>query len=128
MHLRLTLLVLTLFAGPALALDPHLAASLEKLDPATRLIQLCDVESMERIDDGSGTLAPDRAMIDAYARPTISGDTVAGDGAALRSRGKWFHFSFKCTATRDHLKVESFSYKLGAEIPRDQWQRLGLFD
>jgi hypothetical protein len=119
---------LILCAGPSLALDPKLAASLKELDPTTRLIQVCDLESMDRIDRDSSKLHPDRVMVDALGPPRINEDTVSGDGAALRSRGKWFHFSFKCSATADHLKVKSFTYKLGAEIPRAQWEKLGLFD
>jgi len=107
--------------------QPGFALDLADLDPTTRLIQTCDLESMKQIERGPDKLHPDRAMIDALAATTIAGDTAKGEGA-VRSDGKWFRFSFECTADADHLHVESFSFSLGAAIPRNQWERFGLFD
>ena len=103
------------------------ALDLGDLEPDTRLIQTCDLESMKQIENGPGTLHPDRAMIDALSAATITGNTAKGEGA-VRSDGKWFRFSFECTADAEHLRVKSFSFSLGDAIPRQQWERFGLFD
>lgn len=114
-------------AAPSLAMDPRFAASLKKLDPETRLEQVCDLEAMSRIDRDASPYHPDRAKTDVVSHPQHAGDTVKGSGGAFRSKGRWYSFSFECKGTPDHMKVLSFSYKIGALIPESKWAALGLW-
>jgi hypothetical protein len=121
-------LIAALFSTvPALAMDPRFAASLKKLDPETRLEQVCDLEAMSRIDRDTNPYHPDRAKTDASSHPQHTGDTVTGKGGAFRSKGRWYSFSFVCKGTPDHMKVLAFSYKIGELIPESKWAALGLW-
>lgn len=70
---------------------------------------------------------PDRAKSDVISHPQHSGNTLTAGGGAFREKGKWYHFSFVCKATPDHLRVLSFSYKIGDQIPEEKWSSLGLW-
>jgi hypothetical protein len=116
-----------LVPAPAVALDARFAAALKKLDPQTRLEQVCDLEAMSRISRDSNPYRPDRAKTDVLSHPKHTGDTVTGSGGAFRSKGKWYAFSFTCKGTPDHMNVVSFTYKIGAPIPESKWAALGLW-
>jgi hypothetical protein len=62
------------------------------------------------------------------AEPQVRQDTVEAKAGAFRSRKKWYTLTYRCTATPDHLKVVSFNYTIGAEIPATQWAGYGLWD
>lgn len=119
-----------LLAAPSFAQDrqqKHLEAILKRLDPATRLEQVCDAAAMSRIARDHKEFRIDRSMASALEEPRAKGDTLTGKGAAFRSRGKWYQYSFTCQATPDRLRVISFEYKLGDEIPEAQWSKHGLY-
>jgi len=101
--------------------------SLEHLDPMTRLEQLCAIEAMNRVRKDDKTYRPDRAITYALDKPTLDGHTMSGKGGAFRSKGKWYQYSFTCSATPDHKTVSTFTYKIGDPIPEDQWENYGLF-
>jgi len=113
--------------APVLAMDTRFAASLKRLDPQTRLEQVCDLEAMSRIDRDASPHHPDRAKTDVLSHPRHAGDTVTGTGGAFRSKGKWYAFSFTCKGSPDHMKVLSFSYRIGEPIPESKWASLGLW-
>lgn len=113
--------------APLLAADSRFAASLKRLDPATRLEQVCDLEAMRRIDRDANPHHPDRAKTDVISHPQHIGDMVKGSGGAFRSKGKWYAFSFVCKGSPDHMQVQSFSYKIGPLIPESKWAAYGLW-
>jgi uncharacterized protein DUF930 len=119
-HLK-SLAVLLVISSPAFATDARFLASLGKLDPQTRLEQVCDLEAMSRIAQA------DRAKSDVISHPVHSGNTLTADGGAFRQKGKWYWFSFVCKSTPDHLRVLSFSYKVGEVIPEEKWSSYGLW-
>ncbi|MBN9584186.1 MAG: hypothetical protein BGN84_11345 [Afipia sp. 62-7] len=126
------LAVALLAAAPATAesskvMDPRFAASLKKLDPDTRLEQVCDLEAMNRIARDPNPYRPDRAKTDVISHPSHRGDTVTGKGGAFRSKGRWYSFSFTCKGSPDHMSVQAFSYKIGDPIPESKWAALGLW-
>lgn len=109
------------------AIDAALRKSLEELDPETRFVQVCDLAAMDKLAKDQHRYRPEHAMVDYLARPKKNGDTLEGKGAVFRSRGDWYHFSFRCTTSDDHFEVLSFRYEVGAKISRDQWDELSLF-
>lgn len=111
----------------AFATDSHIIAALRRLDPATRFEQACDSEAMTRIRKERASYRPDRAVADAITNTKVTGDTMQGSGAAFRSGGKWYRYSFTCKTSRDRLKVMSFSYKIGSAIPEREWDEYGLW-
>ena len=112
-----------LIASPSQA---DFKSTLSRLDPQTRLEQVCDLEVMRRIRR-TGRYLPDRAKSYVISEPKTSGHTLVAEGAAFRSKGKWYELSFTCKATSDHLKVLSIDYRIGKIIPESRWSGYGLW-
>jgi hypothetical protein len=121
-----SLVLLLLGSAPAFA-DSRFEAMLKRIDPSERLEQACDYAAVTKISRDKNPYHPDRAMIDTLAPPRVTGDTMKGAGGAFRSGGRWYQFSFTCQATPDRLKVLRFDYQVGAVIPEDKWDKLGLW-
>ncbi|AMN42090.1 DUF930 domain-containing protein [Rhodoplanes sp. Z2-YC6860] len=100
--------------------------ALDRLDPQTRLEQICDLEAMNRIKKDQ-KFSPDRAQGAASADPKTDGHKLTATGGAFRSKGDWYELSFVCEATPDHMKVLSFEYQTGKSIPKAKWEEYGLF-
>jgi len=107
--------------------DERFERSLQMLAPAERLEQLCDYTAMTRIRTEKKEFRPDRAVANAMAEPVAKGDTLEVTGGAFRSRKKWYALSYRCMATPDHLKVVTFNYTIGEEIPEAKWVSFGLW-
>ena len=116
-----------MIVAQAAADDARFEKSLQMLDPAERLEQLCDYTAMAQIRKDDPQFRPDRAVANAMAEPKVAGDTIKTTGGAFRSRGKWYALSFTCTATPDHMAVVSFQYTIGPEIPETKWAGFGLY-
>jgi hypothetical protein len=82
---------------------------------------------MNRIGDDDNPFHPDRAKSDVVSSPKHTGNVLTGSGGAFRSGGKWYAFSFECKASPDHMKVLSFTYKIGEPIPESKWSAYGLW-
>jgi hypothetical protein len=103
------------------------AESLKKLDLETRLEQVCDYEAMSRIGRDAKGFRPDRSQSNAVSEPRRDGNTLIAKGAAFRSKGQWYQFSFTCKGAPDHLSVLSFAYQVGEPIPEEKWEDYGLW-
>jgi len=125
--LPISALTLT-FMTSAGAADSRFIASLSKLDPQTRLEQVCDLAAVNQIGRTEKMPKPDRAKANVITPPRHHGDTIEGTGGAFRSGGKWYAFSFTCKGSPDHLKVLSFTYRVGELIPKSKWPEYGLWD
>lgn len=110
-------------AGP----DAHFERVLKLLEPLDRLEQLCDYTAMVQIRKDSRHFHPDRAVASATSAPKISAHRIDANGAAFRSRGRWYELSYSCAATPDHMKVLSFHLTIGKEIPESKWASYGLW-
>jgi hypothetical protein len=119
--------VATVFAAHAAGADARFEKSLQMLAPSERLEQLCDYTAMTQIRKDSRHFRPDRAVADAMSDAKVKGDTIEAKGGAFRSRGKWYKLSYSCTGSSDHLKVTSFRYTIGDEIPEAKWAAYGLW-
>lgn len=103
------------------------AESLKKLDLETRLEQICDYEAMSRIGRDAKGFRPDRSQSNAVSEPKRDGNTLIAKGAAFRSKGQWYQFSFTSKGAPDHLSVISFAYQVGEPIPEEKWEDYGLW-
>ena len=119
---------LSVVAAQASGADEKFEKALLKLDPSVRLEQLCDYTALKQIRADHKDFRPDRAVANAMAEPQVRQDTVEAKAGAFRSRKKWYTLTYSCTATPDHLKVVSFKYAVGAEIPVTKWAGYGLWD
>ena len=121
-------LAILAIAGPAHAMDSALRAGLLKLDPQTRLEQRCDAEVLDRITHDNHQYKADRVVAYAFATPEMTADSIRSSGAAFRSKGEWYRLKFKCETAPDHMEVLDFKYRIGAEIPKDEWTKYNLYD
>ena len=48
--------------------------------------------------------------------------TISAPAAAYRSKRQWYAVSFNCTVAPDYGSVTNFSFKVGASIPRSEWE------
>ena len=108
-------------ASPARAMDNGAAEELKRLDPQTRLEQRCDLEAMERIHKDPAKLVADELVAYAFEEPKVKGDKIRSAGAAFRSKGEWYHLSYTCATSPDHMTVLSFQYAIGQVIPHSEW-------
>lgn len=102
--------------------------SLRHLAPKERMVQLCDLVAMRRIRKELPEFRPDRAVADAIVPTVVDAHQVTAPGGALRSDRKWYALSYTCTLAPDDMKVLSFSYRIGAEIPQSKWAGYGLWE
>jgi hypothetical protein len=123
----LAVVVATIIVTTVAADDARFERSLEMLAPAERLEQLCDFTAMTRIRSEKKEFRPDRAVANAMAESLAKGDTLEVTGGAFRSKKKWYALTYRCTATPDHLKIVTFNYTIGEEIPESKWASFGLW-
>ena len=111
---------------PAFASDSNVERMLQQLDPDARFEQVCDLEAMKHISRDKA-YKPERTVVSALALPKVAGTTMSGTGGAFKSKGQWYQFSFRCETSPDHMKVQTFTYKIGDPIPAEQWEKSGLW-
>lgn len=92
-----------------------------KLDPATRIEQRCDARAMGIVGREHKGYRPDEFVAYAFADPVMRGTQIKAPGGAIRSAGRWYKLSYVCETSSDGLDIKSFSYQLGAEVPRSEW-------
>lgn len=133
---RALFLVLLLSAGGTIgaavpaaraAADAALERSLMKLEPETRLVQICDVAGLTTIAQSKSFPKVDRVLIDAVSPPKHEATRLSGDGGALRQHDGWVRFSYVCMVPKGALKASSFTFQISGAIPKDDWADLGLW-
>jgi len=102
------------------AADSRALTQLQSLNDVDQLDQRCDLEGMER-------LKADKVISYTFSNPVRSDTTVTATGAVFRQGGEWYHLSYACTTSQDHMQIVSFDYKIGARIPHEEWTRLYLY-
>lgn len=111
--------------------ESAVAASLEqqllKLDFEERADQVCVKLGVETIRHEGHLPGADRLMTSIATRAVVVGNVVKAGQAAVRADNHWYKLKFECEVSEDHTKAFSFKYKLGREIPREEWPDLGLW-
>lgn len=101
-------------------------AILPRLAPEERIEQLCGLEAMGQIHDWRHEFEPDRVTAYALAGTTLSGRILTAEGAAFRSKHRWYGLRFTCTVSPDMKRTTGFAFHVGEPIPRERWDLLGL--
>ena len=99
-------------ATPAAAVDKKatkFAEGLKKLDLETRLEQICDYEAMRRSAATEKNSVLIASQSNAVSELKHEGSMLIANGAAFRSKGQWYQFSFTCKGAPDDLSVVSFA-------------------
>lgn len=100
--------------------------SLRQLSRDERIIQLCNIEAMDQIRSWRKGFRPERLVAYAKAEARVSGTSLAADGAAFRSKDKWYDLKFNCQVTPDGARVVAFEFLVGDAIPAADWESLNL--
>lgn len=120
-------LALVLCAGAAQASPRHVQAVPQRdqailhLALPTRIEQRCNARAMGEIGRQDSRMRPDELVAYAFADPQLGPASIAAPGAAVRSAGHWYHLSYHCQTSPDGMDIKTFSYQLGAEVPRTAW-------
>lgn len=91
-----------------------------------RVEQLCGLEAMSQIHAWKRDFEPDRVTAYAKAATRLSGAALIADGAAFRSKRRWYDLRFRCELSPDRAAVVGFAFRVGDPVPRSQWTKLGL--
>ncbi|MCB1461856.1 MAG: DUF930 domain-containing protein [Nitratireductor sp.] len=86
-----------------------------------RLIQLCNLEAMEQVRRTGSGLVPEAMVAYAASELELGRFALYARGAAFRSGRRWYAIAYKCVSQPDYRGVVSFSFKVGEEIPRNEW-------
>lgn len=101
-------------------------AMLPRLAPEERVEQLCGLEAMGQIHAWQARYEPDRVSAYATADTRYADRILRAEGAAFRSRRRWYGLRFECTISADLKRVTAFAFQVGEPIPQVRWQALGL--
>lgn len=127
MRSRSLTFALFLTASPAFA-GPVDRAMLN-LDPEERAHQACIIKGIASIRQDKSLPGVDRMKTGIFGRAEFNDDThVVAHGGAVRANHHWYKLTFDCRVSADQMTATSFTYKLGAEIPKTNWEDLGLWD
>lgn len=129
MRMRLGVIAL---AGFAIGLSMPAGAgtlenSLSKLGPEERARQVCAIRGVMDIRKSKKLPSVDRVQASTADPAAFDGSVVTATSGAVRSKDRWYALNFTCAVTPDQMKVVSFAYKVGAEIPEEKWEDLGLW-
>jgi hypothetical protein len=115
-------------ATPSLAVDANILRQLNRLSPQERIEQRCDIEAMEQVTKGSGDYNVDRVVSYTFGAPDVGEAEVKAPGAVFRSRSQWYRLSYNCSVNAETLAVKDFDFKVGDQVPKDDWARYYLYD
>jgi hypothetical protein len=126
--MRLTLAVLLFGCMPAalVAAGPF-DNVLRKLEPEERSHQACILKGLEVVHGDARLRKADRMKTSIFSRAVLDGTHLTAKGGAVRANGRWYALSFACDLTPDYMRATSFSFELGAEIPRQRWDEYSLW-
>ncbi|MEP9352612.1 DUF930 domain-containing protein [Xanthobacter sp. KR7-65] len=96
------------------------------VDPATRIEQRCNARAMGEVGREHTDMRPEEVVAYAFADPKQKDEFISAPGAAVRSRDHWYHLAYTCRTSPDGMEVKTFSYSLGAEVPRQEWEAHSL--
>lgn len=120
-----TILVFGLVSGAQAA---SFEETMKKLDPEERAHQACIVKGIAAVRTEKKLSGADRMKTSIFGRAEfVNGTEVKAKGGAVRADKHWYALSFDCTVTADQMKATAFTYRLGREIPKDEWEELGLW-
>lgn len=96
--------------------------AMEALPRGVRAGELCVTELREQLRRSLPPFWPD--LLPAYRLD--EGTVLQVRRGAFRAEAQWYELSFRCEIDEAATRVESFTFQVGAAVPRSQWQERGL--
>jgi hypothetical protein len=120
--------VAVLFLSTLSARAASFEETMKKLDPEERAHQACILKGIAAVRADKTVPGADRMKTSIFGRAEFDGTThVTAKGGAVRTKDHWYRLAFDCTVTPDQMRATAFSYQLGTEIPKEEWEDLGLW-
>lgn len=104
-----------------------LEQALAKLDPQERSHQACIIKGIDMMRHDARLKKADRMKTQIFAPAVLDKTQLTGKGGAVRIGEHWYTMSFTCHLSGDLAKATSFSFALGNEIPKANWDKHGLW-
>jgi Domain of Unknown Function (DUF930) len=101
--------------------------ALAKLAPEERSQQACVLKGLDTVRRDARLRRADRISASIFGPAVLDGTLLTAKGGAIRVADRWYALSFACHLTGDLMKATSFTFALGAEIPKESWDKLGLW-
>lgn len=126
MLIRLVLAAFLLMPAAAQAAG-SMDRMLAKLAPEDRAHQACAIKGLPIVKRDPRLRKADRIQSSTLGRAVLDGTHLAAKGGAVRVGQHWYAVSFTCDLTPDYMKAQNFSFVMGKEIPKENWDALGLW-
>ncbi|HVY41449.1 MAG TPA: DUF930 domain-containing protein [Hyphomicrobiaceae bacterium] len=124
---RIALGATLLFCVSQASLASSLDQALSRLDPEERSHQACILRGLDTVRREPRLRNADRMKTSISVPAVLEGTVLTAKGGAVRAGQHWYQLSFTCHLTKDLMKATSFSFVLGREIPKEAWDRQGLW-
>ncbi|WP_293724097.1 DUF930 domain-containing protein [Stappia sp.] len=106
----------------ALSNDPRVRTAMRGMPHAARADLLCMTELRGQLRIATPSYNPD--ILPSFR--LREGNVLQPRRAAFRAAGQWYELSFRCELNEQITRVERFSFRVGAPIPRSQWRERGF--
>ena len=106
--------------------NKSVSPKLAHVEPNTALEQICDLEAILQIGRIEADFVPDSVVAYAMGETRISREFIVADGAAFRSRGRWYNLKFRCRISERERRVLAFEFEVGDAVPRVDWSAHAL--
>jgi hypothetical protein len=83
---------------------------------------------MIRIKSGDRQYRPDKVIAYTFRDPTYGPNSVTAPGAVFRSKGEWYHLSYRCETGPHHVHVRKLDYEIGGKVAKANWDKYFLYD
>lgn len=112
---------------PVLATAGSFDNALRKLEPEERSHQACIIKGLDTVRRDARLRHADQMKTSIFSRAVLNGTVLTANGGAVRANNRWYALSFTCSLTPDYMRATSFSFQLGAEVPKQRWDAYGLW-
>jgi hypothetical protein len=101
--------------------------TLAKLDPQERSHQACIIKGIDMVRHDARLKNADRIKTQIFAPAVLDNTQLTAKGGAVRAGKHWYAMSFTCQLSKDLAKATAFTFALGKEIPKESWEKHGLW-
>ncbi|MBC2860555.1 DUF930 domain-containing protein [Stappia sp. 28M-7] len=102
--------------------DPRMRTAMNGMPQAARVDLLCMTELRAQLRTATPPYQPD--LLPSFRLE--SGTVLQPRRAAFRAGGQWYDLAFRCELNTQVTRVESFTFRVGAPVPRSEWSARGF--
>lgn len=111
----------------AAAADDSVRRALQQFAPETRAHHACALKGLDVMKRDALLKRADLIKSSIFQGARLTGTLLEAPGAAVRAAGRWYALQYTCTLRDDLMQGLTFTYRLGREVPKQNWERRGLW-